>query len=81
VIDPRGVLTDPVIDFASLKAELQAALAQAEAMEKAEAEGLVPKTQDEIKSALGDLDYAQRQIEAARAELQDRLKGGGSKGS
>lgn len=76
IVDP-GHFIDPV-DPATLKAELQAALAQAEAAEKAQAEALAPKTREEIQTTLKDLEVAGQQIAEARKDLEAKLKGGGT---
>ena len=76
IVDP-GHFMDPV-DPATLKAELQMALAQAEAAEKAQAEALAPKTKEDIQSALKDLEAAGQQIAEARKDLEAKLKAGGT---
>jgi len=69
-----GSQIDPATDIATLKAELRQALAQIEEIEKAQSAAMAPKTQGEITAALEDLDLAQKQIDAARTELQGKLK-------
>jgi hypothetical protein len=85
VQDPRGPVVNPVADLASLRAQLRAALAEVETLEKAQADASAPKSEEDIREALNELDAAQKQIEAARAELQQQARrpseprGGGTK--
>jgi hypothetical protein len=74
VQDPRGPIVNPVADLASLRAQLRAALVEIDALEKAQAEASAPKSEEDIKQALSELDAAQKQIEAARAELQQQVR-------
>jgi F0F1-type ATP synthase epsilon subunit len=59
---------------------LQTALSEIETLEKVQAETATPKSEQDISEALEQLDAAQKQIETARAELQQKRQAGNDPG-